>query len=347
MKLKLVVILFPVIFFSCDFNMSEELEPDCIIQQELYPSDGYEINELGEIDSDQKFENFQFVNDSIGYALFRGPNKFAKCFNTDDGGRNWTTRNEGFEEFPYDLSFVNENNGIISVQSGLDECEIYITDDGGYSWSRKLIDNLSGPMTNLAVNDNGTIVGFLNARNGVICKSEDNGNIWEVIFESDEYDIQTSSTYLKADDDFVYFGSREGELFQINFQGEIVSRIDTHQSWIQDALFLSDDIIIVSYLDKLIKTENGGASWFTILTRNNKIIDFKSFDEGIVLSGALHCTVLSDAGLFITTSTGGSQWNEHNKLTESLFSVFNGSYNSDSDSYYFFMNNKQYELKKQ
>lgn len=349
MKQQLLFILLALLFISCNNTEPVGMELECTSHDEVYPPVGYKLTELGNIDFDGELKDFQFLNDSVGYALMVRPDQFSQVFKTVDGGKNWNSLNSGFDEFAKSICFVNENIGIVSTQGG-SHCPLQITNDGGETWTRKVVENLGGQIVKLISNEEGIIFGRMLKGYGQICKSEDDGNSWELIIDSEELDIRFNGLFgFKIIDDFVVVENTGGELIKFDFQGDIVSRIKTYSNVAQDVQFLDSDEIIVSCADRLIKSENGGVAWFTLMHRRNKMIGFDSNDEGILLAGGEHCnnTPFGSDALFISTTTGGEQWNNHFNLTTNLLFNFRGSYPTERDSYYFFVDNKQYVLEKE
>jgi len=357
MKSISLIFLISLFCFSCIDITQDVSEPDCSFSEDLFPPIGYDLIEIGEIDLDVRIVDFQYVNDSVGYVLV-SPKTVTSMFNynhvykTIDGGHNWINLNAGFDHFTTDLHFVNENIGIVSIQEGVEDCSYYFTDDGGLTWTQEFVENISGGFQKVRSSKEGAIFSLLRDFNDnyklKILKSEDYGNTWGTIYIDDQDDAQFGSNFLELKDDLLLLETLEKELVEMNFQGEIITKIVTPENFIQDVRFLSEDKIIVAYVNKISKSDNGGASWYTLLNRTNAIIGFESENEGVLLSTSDQCGpgTFGFPGLLISTSSGGSQWDEHTNLTRNVFDFYKGSHKTETNSYFFFLDKKQYEIKR-
>lgn len=355
MNLRLLPFFLLLTFVACIESEPDITDIDCITHEELFPPNGYNLTELGKIDYYGTIEKFQFMSDSIGYAMLKpiynaSITNHNLVFKTIDAGQTWTLLDAGINEFIQDMCFVTDNIGYLSCQGNSSKCAWYATYDGGNTWQREEIENLDGEFLTLSSNKEGILVGYLRGNlisdKNTICISEDNGETWDAIFESDDIDLTWG--FLKVKEDLIYISSPNGELIKINFEGEIVANIQTPRNWIQNACFTENDEIIVSYFNSIVKSANGGGTWYTILSRSNVIVDLECENSGIILAGSEHCdrNVFDQNGLFITTSSNGEEWDEHPNLTIDLKTHFLGTYKTDSDSYYFFFDKTMYELAK-
>ncbi len=133
--------------------------------------------------------DFDFVNDSIGYACGGGwftPHRNL-ILKTINAGQTWETLTKdslGAAQFIFKkIDFINKDTGFVGTESNP---EIFKTEDGGATWAAVSLINTYGRLSDMQFENNlGYVVIDFNAENkSKIFKSEDYGQNWHLIFET-------------------------------------------------------------------------------------------------------------------------------------------------------------------
>ncbi|MBX3042821.1 MAG: hypothetical protein KIT33_11870 [Candidatus Kapabacteria bacterium] len=230
-----------------------------------------------------KLNNVKILN-SISKAnseLFIGSGN-GQVLTSTDFGKNWK-----------EVDYFNQNNssavrnikfegsiGIVSNQNG----EIYKSEDYGENW-RKVETGLSGNFSFFNTNfiDNKIIIsGKNNTTNvGILLFSNDSGNTWNILFESDE---GFRGTFIHQN--FLYCISNHRNLWQADFntvsvENEVINNSIEMLSIVVDNRILNTNINIeYELLNNLIVTDilgnNIGNDNFKVLSQHPLSIDIKS-----------------------------------------------------------------------
>ena len=147
--------------------------------------------------------DFYFVNDSLGYSIFSS-GMSSTIFKTIDAGENWQYLDTGGGGHS-SLYFINENEGWVG---GIDHT--YHTTDGGLSWTSQLVE-FSGYAI-VGVHFYTAELGFCVTQNGILYKTADGGETWEMIVGN----FNSMSPVLNAwfTENYVYVGCYQGDVFK-------------------------------------------------------------------------------------------------------------------------------------
>jgi photosystem II stability/assembly factor-like uncharacterized protein len=218
-----------------------------------------------------------------------------------DGGNTWSEiLNSG--NF-VSIDFVSQDTGYALGFFYDGEVEIHKTTNGGNSWERFLLgNNYIDPICINFINEQ---IGFVSG-NSSIYKSNDGGQTWYSVFSNPVYDITFTSDSIGF-----ALGSFDGgssSLFRTSNQGETWS-VDTldFDFYPNKIHFLNSDTgFITGYFNIILKTVDGGNSWYRVQTPldNSAIyqdIDFPTDQNGYVL-------VEGEEVMIIRTSDCGETW---------------------------------------
>ncbi|MCU0444883.1 MAG: T9SS type A sorting domain-containing protein [Microscillaceae bacterium] len=227
---------------------------------------------------------------------------------TDDG-RTWLTNNpEGNTNINiYDIQFLDNNIGFAIPEGG---ANIYKTNDAGITWTQKKtnIPSSAIPTSCYFVNQS---IGFLTTSggglntNGLITKTTDGGETWNVVY---------TSPYRLWDIQFV--NENIGWAVGGGFFGIILKTTDGGNTWftqpvtaatpngLNSVYFVNENIgwIADSYNGRIHKTIDGGNTWFTQTTLSNSGSESRLF----FLNEKIGYVV--GYSMFAKTTDGGTNW---------------------------------------
>jgi len=241
---------------------------------------------------------------SEGYAF----GQRGLIMKTIDEGESWKMLQVGKIYDQLEDGEILNNGNIVSVDY---RGRVYISSDSGENWSESVLDSfneLQGVYDLHFVDDN---IGFAAARrasdgNGIIYKTIDGGLSWNMSFTSQ------SRIYSITHFEDIVFAAGAGGLIYRTFNNGISWTTNTVS--IANNSFGNLDFVspLVGYMNNgnVLKTEDGGYSWTSILSSNGLIqADFIQFiDEqtGFVIEQGTNATIKK-------TIDGGTTWtNEGN-----------------------------------
>jgi len=206
------------------------------------------------------------VDQNIAYAC--GPQN-RSVYKTDDAGKSWLK----LINFPYDIlpqciHFFDEDYGwVVGEDKSVSEFHIYETLDGGMSWNEKqALPDFAHRLTDMTFIDD--MKGYIT---GVTCGS---------------------SLVLKTSD-----------------QGEnwVVENLDMDESWALNGLEVIDEETYLVYgYNGILKTTDGGASWYDVSPAHTGFINFTGMDFPQPAIGYL--TTSGHDRLVYKTLDGGETW---------------------------------------
>ena len=237
---------------------------------------------------DEYLESVDFVNDSVGYIFgdykYYEPNYFNRLFyKTKNGGEKWEKVDSNINNvFSQNVSsaqikFLNEDVGFLYYRY-----ELYRTLDGGKNWVqiKDFYFSNIGIISSFQILDENTLVMcFDGSLNGKIYTSKDLGETWQNIPELQYPNNIYLSSKIVVKNRILYGISNES-LLKYNFDTkEIIQKPIAninHNLYGYSGLFaihvLDDSNIALSFIAstgnsgrKIVKTNNGGESWETIM----------------------------------------------------------------------------------
>lgn len=351
-KLLLLLILFII---GCGLNDQEVDADPCMPFNRVFEPEGYSLRAVGFPSTLVDLLDYQFLDEELGFALFKNSQNTTEIIKSSNRGLTWQNLNANIDDIPFAFEFIDENNGFVSIDNIYGECIIYSTNDGGITWTKNIIEQLNGFFIAMTSDEAGNLYGILSTDVGYggyfIYKSMDNGISWESIFHDNYPDIEIAWEYLTVVDEIIYICSSEGRVFGINSNGEVQLDFKASDSVISDLIIIDNQHFIVSDYREIKASNDGGESWETILENTSRIIGFDDQLNGIALARRPTCVSQSNtwgvSSHFITTSSGGAEWNEETASTFDLFTNFQGSQKVAAGKYYIFINDDLYHLIKE
>jgi len=254
------------------------------------------------IPNQQDFRTFNFINESVGWAIGEGINHhWDAVFKTVDGGQNWIIQ----KEFPYAYHFntpyaVNDELVYMAatvIHTNYPCGRIVKTLDGGKSWKDITPDNDRWDLYSVSFLD--SEIGIVSGQSegfGCILKTIDGGNTWSDTSWSESSGIVNLQF---INDSAGYFLSDEGFLCRTT---------DKYSSWnkiLDDVTSYSavgeNTILAIIAWQKFSKSIDGGKTWEEIHLGKGNINLIKFVDD---LTGWI---VWRD-GSILKTTDGGNSW---------------------------------------
>ncbi len=143
-------------------------------------------------------ENLCFINDSVGFILFKHKGNLNKTIliGTANKGNTWSVMHTDSTNQITSYSFLSFNKGYLAKSNGV----ILKTNDGGNNWI-----NINSPLSNSisCIKFKNDTVGYIGSDNGYLAKTVDAGLSWAI--EITNTTVMVKNIYLF--DDVVYFKS--------------------------------------------------------------------------------------------------------------------------------------------
>jgi len=361
MEKIIVAILTIVLLISCnkEETLIDENGPVCEIKTDIMSPTGYEITNIGEIDFNGSARSFQFVNELAGFAMLgNNVGGFVEIFKTTNGGETWTDLNIGIDQLPVGMVFKDENTGIITVHdvtgcpppNCLNKCVILRTEDGGENWFEHEIEELQGILYHPQYGNDGNLYALLTLDQTVaLMKSSDDGLSWEELFSSEELGFSLTTFTYKHFENTFYISGKEGKIFVVNNNGELLNTIEIENTDIWDLEIIDENNLIVVHSGKVIKSVNGGDTWETIYEESARMIGFDSVDKGLIFLEKSSCPtdVHQVNDLIASTNTGGFNWIEAEETTTNLRLNFQNSQQMPNGKWNMMIGNKLMEIQEE
>ncbi len=198
-----------------------------------------------------------FVDSHTGYvASYSG-----RIIKTTDGGVSWTLQSSGTTKQLHSLYFINEHIGFAAGGCSGDQCGgaesvILKTTDGGTIWIKQSTPT-SVELSDLYFLDEmrGFAVGF-----GFIVSTSDGGETWV----AEEFEGENFRSVWFVNENNGYVSGIRGTILRTVDSGETWSRVITGTDiHIYTLHFPNENVGYGAGQGKIIKTTNGGKSWFS------------------------------------------------------------------------------------
>lgn len=119
--------------------------------------------------------NFYFVNELTGFVVGND----GQIFKTSDGGRNWTFKDEGWDNYN-SVFFVNEQVGYICGRSNT----LIKTVDGGANWTDIDMTAFGFNLSFYKIVFTNELTGYILASGGKLIRTTDGGVTWSLLYTS-------------------------------------------------------------------------------------------------------------------------------------------------------------------
>lgn len=345
--------------FSCnrDETLVDEFGEVCEFKTDIVSPIGYELNSIGKINFNGSVYSFQFVGNTIGYAMLgNNAGGYVEVFKTVDGGKTWKDLDIGIKQFPRGMVFKDENTGIITVHDVTgcpppncqNKCVILKTKDGGMTWREKEITNLKGILYHPKYDDEGNLYSLLTLKDSLaLLKSTDDGETWSTFFTFPDLGFQLVTYSYEIFEDRLYISGKGGKILVVNSAGDLVKTMEVGSPTIWDVEILDENNLILVVSGKVIKTMDGGVNWTTIFNESARMVGFDSSDNGIMLLQKSFCPtdVYQVNDVIGVTIDGGLSWIESDETTTNLHANFQNSQKIATDSWHFMIGNELLEIK--
>lgn len=369
MKKSILLFLGITFFISCvknvdyddDDNSINHNEELCAYNSEIMLPDGFELTTIGEINFNGNVKTFQFLDKNIGFAML-GNNRggYVEVFKTIDGGQSWSDLNIGINQYPRSMIIKDENFGIITVHDVTgcpSNCQnksvVLKTENGGLDWEEVEYEGLKGTLYHPKYDNEGNLYANLALPledKATMMKSVDNGENWEIFYESSDLGFTLATFSFEIFQDKIYVSGKDEKLFVIDSNGELIKTLVVDQSslWsIWDLEIIDENNLIVVLSGQVIKSTNGGTTWESIHEQSARLIGFKSADEGLMLLRKSKCptsvNLVND--IIASTINGGLSWNEADETTTNILRPFIKSQRMGEGIWYIMLGKKLIEIK--
>lgn len=227
-----------------------------------------------------EFRHLFFLSKDKGYAT----SGWGDLLQTVDGGRSWTGVDLsalGWNPRVRDILFTNDKDGFM-----IGEYKFYTTSDGGKTWAESQ-NVYGGDVAKIKfLSEN---MGFLYGGNGLIYKTTNGGDNWEMTFPgiSPGHIVgiaQSSGKLFIASKNYYYSYNAARSLAVSSDEGENWSALN----YFSDANIYSIDFSleergIVIGQNGLFKTEDNGLTWNQTVTDLANVADIHFIDENTVI----------------------------------------------------------------
>jgi len=210
------------------------------------------------------YTDFEFVNDSVGYAAANNSNYNGAIRKTVDFGKTWHTIADDFRPSEWEitgLSFIDELNGLAVTY----DAYIFKTSDGGVTWTlqdsiRQSEVSWELPLRDIQFvsSDSGWVVGGITGQM-IVARTVDGGESWSYI-------VKPGASLRQV----VFLNSKLGWVAGTWYQPNILRTTDGGVSWIEQTGIISSSGIESFYIlnenlgwavnwdGYIYKTTNGG-----------------------------------------------------------------------------------------
>ncbi len=258
----------------------------------------------------------RFLDENTGFALAKnntGGMLYSDLKKTVDGGISWNNSG-GFWNDNGAFYFLNNYLGFMTFKDF--ELYVYKTTDGGLTWTEIETGFDFDPRT----------IKFYGTNNGIIAgewqiiKTTDTGNTWEEInytptFWTEFFDIE----FISEEEIFIVGGGDYTTTLMLksNDSGNSCEEDSVgNYGAAYDICFINENIAFLACsFNMILKSSDGGNSWFETTTNNLNPIQFRSIhfptqEIGYAVGDGSYETILK-------TTDGGETWNVINSGTTS------------------------------
>lgn len=266
-------------------------------------------------ETDYQYNCVYFSDSSVGVAAgYMNDYDGVMIRQTGDGGKTWTDAEidtSFYDGSVNDIDFSDRQNGIATLNTG-----ILRTHNGGQTWN---YDSTGYALYNpqVEISENGEI--YIMGSSGVLIKSFDNGDSWQLISEGIENQLLVEFQYTGNNTLFMLCSSTgyPGRLYKSEDDGVSWNIVSLDSYYCTRAMYFYDHQHGMLSMDNkdLLYTNDGGNSWSQSSTSFPFYATYiKMFDalNGVVVCGDRYLAETSDGGqtFEIVYQNEYPDWNE-------------------------------------
>lgn len=305
---------------------------------------GYSFQQIGTLSPNRNGLNFQMIDENIGYAFgLNNGDTAIQLYKTEDGGKTWNNWSVGYNHYPFNMLFVDENNGYISQRGDTLQASMMITNDGGITWTEqeypdfrfftKMLKDQYGNLYAITTNSEFT------ANDKQLLKSIDGGLTWTEIMNS----ISPSGIFsIKGDR--IYLNNIGNKIIISDLDGNFIKDITSYLSNLNHFEIIDSMNIVVGHGSTIYKTSDEGQTWNNIhFQRQGIVIGFTNPENGFMIKNMDYCDIFQKS-VISATSDGGDTWT-HSEEMDDIGSYFNSAQKVGDNHFLLLLGNDIYELK--
>jgi photosystem II stability/assembly factor-like uncharacterized protein len=338
--MKKAILFFVIIISIFNCRKNGELFPYlqdtvCQANDTVKSPKGYSLTQLAQIEYKGSFNNLTFFDENTGFLY--GNNIFGSypdVFKTEDGGKTWKNLNINISEIPISIAFKNKDLGFISIHDSKgcpsncqNRCLLMITEDGGKTWKKNEYPDYKGQLHHIQFDEKGNLYAALSSYENSIqtlkmLKSINDGKSWNVLYESPIINFTSIYFSFLLRKEVLYIAGKLGKIIKIDTKGNFLETIETGQKYIQPLTVIDENTYVMDGFDGLIKSIDGGKTWKQITTKNTKILNFKSSDNGLVVMNEGYCgqyDAPNSIDVIAYTKDGGLTWIKSEEIRDVIY----------------------------
>ena len=334
----------------------------CKANDEVKPPKGFSLTQLTQIEHKGGFHKLHFFDDNIGFLY--GHNTFGgypAIFKTENGGKSWTNLGINISEIPISIAFKNKDLGFISIHDSKgcpsncqNRCLLMKTIDGGKTWQRNEYPTYKGQLTHIQFDEQGNLYAALSsyensAQTVKMLKSVDNGQSWNLLYESSELNFSYTTFSFLLRKEVLYISGKSGKIIKIDTKGNLLGTLETEQKSVFPLTIIDDNTYLMNSYNSLIKSIDGGKTWKQSTIKYIKILDFESSDNGLVIMNEGYCGPYdypNSIDVIAYTKNGGLSWVKSEEIRD-VINSFVGSYKMTDGKLIVVLGMKIFEIKEQ
>ncbi len=318
------------------------------------PPDGFTLTEVSQIDFNGSFQQLQFVNDQLGFALgTRNTGGYAAVWKTEDGGITWRELSLGMEHYPRSFLMLDDQVGMITVhdiqgcpENCQNRCVILKTTDGGENWAEIVYPTLKGTLYHPQMDQAGNLYALLSYENqNVLLKSADQAASWDTLFAAQPIAFSHVEYSFRLFEDRLYVPLAQGRMALLDLSGTLLQTLNL-PSLIAEIQVLDPQTILLLNFSQISRSEDGGNTWETIHEGNGRLIGHSSAAEGLFVLSQGYCPtdVFISKDVLGYTGDGGQTWQTGEQLANLSLS-YAGSQALADGSYLVLLDRKLYQFR--
>ena len=237
---------------------------------------------------------------------------------SSDQGSSWEKLEDIFGQSWYDGCFTDAQYGYFCGISG----KTMFTHDGGQSWKIRQLGGRDGwlPMRSIDAYDEVVLaVGGVAYDIGIIARSADRGQSWQIIDDSLEVELRD----VLFVDQQTAFACGFGSIYRSRDAGLSWELLPAKGEFFTSMAFVNPQTgFAVGRTGSILRTRDGGDSWETV--RNGDAVHTaQHYYNHIAFWDEDKGYILGDKGLVLFTEDGGAHWQKlQNDFKDDLFSLW-------------------------